>query len=508
MQKTKSQRNHYLIIALILLFYFAITLFRLNQLPVFADEAIYIRWTQLIIDDWQRYLFFPMNDGKTPLQMWLMIPFQFIFKNQLFAGRFLSVLVGAGNVVLIGLISKEMTAGDRQKKFSQYIAMILTSILPFTFFHHRMALTDALLFLNLNCSFYFTLKYIKQPKITDLLLLILSFFLALFSKLSALLFIPSLIVLILYANKLSWKSLLKNLIYIGAALAVAFLLFYSWRFLPVFPQLFRRGSDFLYPVETLFHQEIFNIFLGNLNFFINQYAIYFGPGILILAIANFNKKNKKLLGLLVLMFLAFITPLALLGKIIYPRYLLPSSLFIILIASINLANLLSAKEKIYHILAGILIFLIVLHSGKFIFPSYFNIEQIPFSQADRVQYLEEWSSGQGIYDVSQLMLHTSQNQSLAVATEGFFGTLPDGILMYLHRQNVNNLLVEGIGQPIHAIPDDFLTKAKNYESLWLVVNSHRITMDTSHAQLIATYCRPNRAPCLQVWDMSYLLENN
>jgi hypothetical protein len=226
------------------------------------------------------------------------------------------------------------------------------------------------------------------------------------------------------------------------------------------------------------------------------------------AIANFNKKNKKLIGLLVLMFLAFITPLALLGKIIYPRYLLPSSLFIILIASINLANLLSAKEKIYHILAGILTFLIVIHSANFIFPSYFNIEQIPFSQADRVQYLEEWSSGQGIYDVSQLMLHTSQNQSLAVATEGFFGTLPDGILMYLHRQNVNNLLVEGIGQPIHAIPDDFLTKAKNYESLWLVVNSHRITMDTSHAQLIATYCRPNRAPCLQVWDMSYLLENN
>ncbi len=88
--------------------------------------------------------------------------------------------------------------------------------------------------------------------------------------------------------------------------------------------------------------------------------------------------------------------------------MLPSSLFIILIASINLANLLSAKEKIYHVLAGILIFLIVLHSGKFIFPSYFNIEQIPFSQADRVQYLEEWSSGQGIYDVSQLMLHTAK----------------------------------------------------------------------------------------------------
>jgi len=67
----------------------------LGALPVFADETIYIRWSQLIIDDWQRYLFYPMNDGKTPLQMWLMVPFLLIFDNQVWAGRLLSVLVGA-----------------------------------------------------------------------------------------------------------------------------------------------------------------------------------------------------------------------------------------------------------------------------------------------------------------------------------------------------------------------------------------------------------------------------
>ncbi len=508
MKKTKSQRNHYLIIALILLFYFAVTLFRLNQLPVFADEAIYIRWTQLIIDDWQRYLFFPTNDGKTPLQMWLMIPFQYIFENQLFAGRFLSVLLGAGNVLLVGIISKEMSKKSKQKKLSQYLAMILTSILPFTFFHHRMALTDALLFFNLNLSFFFTLKYIKQQKIADLLLLIVSFFLALFSKLSALLFIPSLVVLVLYSKQFSLKKFSKNLIYISSALAIAFFLFYSLRFLPVFPQLFRRGSDFLYPFETLFKQEIFSIFFGNLRLFTNQFVAYFGVGVLILTIANFDKRNNKQIFILLLAFLAFISPLALLGKIIYPRYLLPTSLFIILLASINLANLFLAKEKIYQVLASILTFLIILHCGKFIFPSYFNIEQIPFSQADRVQYLEEWSSGQGINEVTQLMLHTSKNQSLAVATEGYFGTLPDGILMYLHRKNINNLLVEGIGQPIHSIPDNFLIKANNYELLWLVVNSHRIKMEMNNALLITEYCRPNHAPCLQVWDLSYLLKNN
>jgi hypothetical protein len=278
--------------------------------------------------------------------------------------------------------------------------------------------------------------------------------------------------------------------------------------LPVFPQLFRRGGDFLYPVETLFKKEIFSIFLGNLYFFIKQFLAYFGIGILILTIANFDKRNNKQFFILVLALLAFITPLALLGKIIYPRYLLPINLFLIVLSSINLTNLFLAKEKIYHILAGILTFLIILHSGKFIYASYFNVDQIPFSQADRVQYLEEWSSGQGIYDVTQSLLQNSKQKSLAVATEGFFGTLPDGILMYLHRKNVNNLLVEGIGQPIHSIPSEFLRKAKNYETLWLVVNSHRLKMDMSEAQLISKYCRPNNAPCLELWDISYLLKNN
>lgn len=507
MLKINAKQKHYLVFVLILVFYFILTLFQLNKLPVFGDEAIYIRWTQLIIDDWQRYLFFPMNDGKTPLQMWLMIPFQFIFKNQLFAGRFLSVLIGAGNLLTIGLITKEMSSREKGRNLSQYLAMFFTSILSFTFFHHRMALTDALLFLNLNLSFFFTLKFIKKQKFFYLVLLVLSFFLALFSKLSALLFIPSLLVLLFYSKKFSLKKFIKDVFLLLLALAIGFSLFYGLRFLPVFPQLFKRGGDFLYPFEILFKKEIFKIFFGNLNFFIDQFLAYFGLALLILSIANFNKKNKQTVILLLLALMAYVIPLALLGKIIYPRYLLPTSLFIIVLASLNLANLIKEKLKIYQILAGLLFILTIFHSSKFILTNYFDIDQIPFSKADRVQYLEEWSSGQGIYDVTQLMLSTSKKQSLAVATEGYFGTLPDGILMYLHRQNVDNLMVDGIGQPIHSIPEDFLLKANNYDKLWLVVNSHRLKMELNSDYLIKEYCRPNNAPCLQVWDLSYLLNN-
>ncbi len=505
MLKINTKQRHYLIISLILIFYFILTLFHLNKLPVFADEAIYVRWTQLIIDDWQRYLFFPMNDGKTPLQMWLMLPFQFIFNNQLFAGRFLSVLLGAGNILIIGLIAKDLNNQPKNKNISQYLAMFLTSILPFVFFHHRIALTDALLFLNLNLSFYFTLKFIKKQKFLYLVLLILSFFLALFSKLSALLFIPSLLMLIFYQKKFSLKNFIKNIILILLALTAGFFLFYNLRFLPVFPQLFKRGGDFLYPFTTLFKQKIFSIFLANIKFFIEQFFVYFGVAIFILILAIFNKKNQQAAIILLLAFLAFIIPLACLGKIIYPRYLLPTSLFVIVLASLNLSNLFLNQQKIYQILGWLLLFLILVHSSKFIISSYFNINHIPFSRADRIQYLEEWSSGQGIYEVTQLMLSTSKEQSLAVATEGYFGTLPDGILMYLHRQDVNNLMIDGIGQPIVSIPDDFLLKASNYNTLWLIVNSHRLKIELDKSNLINEYCRPNNAPCLQVWDLSYLL---
>ena len=149
------KRKHYLILAILLLFYFVLTLFKLTALPVFADESIYIRWTQLIIDDWQQYLFYPMNDGKTPLQMWLMIPFQFIFNNPLFAGRFLSVLTGAASIfTLAGIANKLQT--NKNSQIIKYLTIFLSTILPFTFFHNRVALTDGLLFLNLALSYYFT----------------------------------------------------------------------------------------------------------------------------------------------------------------------------------------------------------------------------------------------------------------------------------------------------------------------------------------------------------------
>ena len=70
--------------------YFALRLPNLTLQPIFADEAIYIRWAQVMRAE-PTLRFLSLSDGKTPLFMWAMIPFLKVFSDPLFAGRFLSV---------------------------------------------------------------------------------------------------------------------------------------------------------------------------------------------------------------------------------------------------------------------------------------------------------------------------------------------------------------------------------------------------------------------------------
>lgn len=133
--------------------------------------------------------------------------------------------------------------------------------------------------------------------------------------------------------------------------------------------------------------------------------------------------------------------------------------------------------------------------------AWFDTDHLPLVAGDKVQYLNEWSSGHGIKETTQLILAQAKTSRVAVATEGYFGTLPDGILMYLHNRDVLNIKVEGIGQPVREIPSEFLDSANEFDQVWLVVNSHRNFLKLDPSQLLAQYCRPDPAICLEVWRL-------
>ena len=485
------KNKKFLFPVLLIIFYFLVNLYKLTALPVFADEAIYIRWAQIIIDDWQRYLFYPMNDGKTPLLMWLIVPLQFLFKSQLFAARLVSVFAGLISMIFVGLISFELF----KKRKTAYLAMMLYTILPFTFFYHRLAITDALMLSNLTMAYYFSIKAIKTKKNVFYLFLALTFFLALFSKTPAILFLPIFYLNLFIEKNFKWKKFTISFVKLSLSLIIAASLLYSFRFItPLFPQLFSVGGNFLYPIDKALSSDVFAISWSNFKFFGQQLITYLSVVLLIFALPFYKEKRKEQL-ILVLSAIGFLLPLMIMGKIIYPRYLMPSSLFLIISAAYSLTN---KKHRVINLLALIYLFSF---SFKFIYPSYFNVNQIPFTRIDQKQFLEEWSSGHGIKETVEYIKELSQENSIAIATEGSFGTLPDGLLLYFHRKDVSNIYIEGIGQPVREIPKEFLDKASDFDQKILVVNSYRLEMDLPEENLVREYVRPNGAPSLQVWKL-------
>lgn len=522
--------------------YFLTHLIYLTALPVFADEAIYIRWSQLMIDDLPRYLFFPLNDGKTPLFIWMLFPFQYLFDDPLFAGRFVSVLGGAVQLVFVTLILKALGG----KRFTQTIGALFVTFLPFWFIHHRMALMDgwltvwiagaSLAVIKLNTQagliashqqfvrMFWRISYAEIKRLWSLNGAWMwwgGIFLgaALYTKIPALLAVPSLFALTLLPPLESASRLISRLIRVGVLVAIGLLIFLTLKISAAFPQLIFRGSDFLYPVSDVLLHGAWQQTLINAPTYFSYYWWYLTPGVVVLIIAGlFETDLRRQQLVLILASLSFVFPIVVLGKVVYPRYLMPSVLYLTvaaaLAASFYLERVRHQMMKISVAKQIVVVFISIMLIQQIITPSlvaltyaWTDVSSYPYVPADKEQYLTKWSSGHGIYQFVNLLQTQAAEQKIAVATEGFFGTLPDGVLMYLHRTPVENIYVEGAGQPVNSIPQVLIDRQSEFDRLWILVNSHRITFDITKEYLVAEYCRPFDAPCLQVWDVTEIVRN-
>src|SRR4030042_4438157 len=124
----------------ILVIFFFLRLINLTILPIFADEAIYIRWSQVMRAE-ATLRFLPLSDGKQPLFMWLTIPFLKIFSDSLFAGRFLSILAGFGSLIGLFFVSWSLF----KNKWVSFLSCFFYSLIPFFVFFDRLALVDSML---------------------------------------------------------------------------------------------------------------------------------------------------------------------------------------------------------------------------------------------------------------------------------------------------------------------------------------------------------------------------
>lgn len=459
----------------------------LTILPIFADEAIYIRWGQLFGREPIKYLFFPLYDGKTPLFIWLLGIIGKTNSDPLFSGRILSVFAGLATGFVISKLAELVS----QQKKVFYMAFVVWMCLPFSYIYSRLALIDMLLTLWLAISTYYFFKSLLQPKSPKWMLILPGMFwgLALITKTSAFYYLPVYAALFLFYGLNNRNSNFIRKTFIGMfGFILGGSLLGIMRISPLFPFLFQRGADFTFSIHDIL-SDLPHILLTNLHRVGKWLLVYCSP--LIILFVGFLKPKKTEYSWLLIGFVVWLLPFMITGKVLSSRYILPCLIFVVPMLAIAINRLTPWISRL------VLVLLIGygMYWGYFLV---FNPDAAPYPIEDRVQFLTDWSSGHGIKPVADYFLELAKSQKLLIATEGYFGTLPDGLMIYLDgKPELDNMRVEGVGLPIFGVPK-LLIETQGYDRKFIVVNEHRFvgTPLPPGLVLVEQFKRPHNGPSL------------
>lgn len=466
------------ILVILVACYFLLRLPNLTLQPIFADEAIYIRWAQVMRAE-PTLRFISLQDGKTPLFMWSMIPTFKIFEDPLFAGRFLSVTSGLFTLLGVYFLSKKIF-----NKQTAFWASLLYVITPYVVFFDRMALVDAMLSAFSIWIIYFAIWLSKTLKLD--IAMILGYLLggAILTKTSGMVNFLLLPVSILGFNseKNKRKSFLRLALLWGVAIIIGLIMYNLLRLGSEFHQLSSRNQDYIFsPLELIGRpldpfiphlRDIFDWFPKLLTWPI----LFCGAVGLFYILTNFHK-----LGLVLLLWglIPLILDMAFL-KTFTARYLLPTIPTLLIISGYGIYHILPRFVS-HKPLSFILMLLVVLP-----LPLYFNYllltdpQKAPLPLEERSGYFEAWTAGYGFSEIAQFLKEKKKEGKVVVGTEGFFGTLPNGLQIYLDKDDIAI-----IGS--HATISAQIRNAAKDNLTFFVGNKNRVSGSVNNVVLVKEY---------------------
>ena len=461
-----------LIGAVIFIVAFALRLYNLTIIPIFGDEAIYIRWSQVMRAD-SSLRFLPLSDGKQPLFMWSVIPLLKVFSDPLFAGRAVSVVSGVLTFLGVFVLTYILF---RSKKAS-LIAAGIYALSPFSVFFDRLALADSMLTTFGVWTLVFAVLTVRTMRLDFAMLAGFALGGALLTKSPSIFFailLPTAWILSEFPKTMSslLRHMAKLVILTLVTLLIGYAMYNILRLGTNFHMIDIRNQDYVYGLRHLLEAPL-NPFVSHIKQ-IFAYFLILGPYSLIalfaLGVYSGFKKNLRATLILLLWALVPIAAAAEYSKTMTARYVYSSLPFLVAISS---ASFVGAKNNLKNIAYVVLIFFL-LHSFVFDFKLLKDPSSAPLPRSERSGYLEEWTSGTGISEVSKFLRQeylANPSQKIVVGTEGYFGTLPDGLQVYLN--DLPEIIVIGAGQPIWNPPRSLIESKMAGNKTYLVVNSTR-----------------------------------
>ena len=476
---------------LILILAIFLRLYNLNQLPIFADEAIYVRWAQVMrVEPSLRFL--PLSDGKQPLFMWTIIPALKVITDPLVAGRAVSVFSGIGTAFGLFLV---VYALFRSKK-AALIASLIWTISPFAVFFDRMALVDSMLTMFGVWTFLFAVLTAKYQRIDTAILTGFTLGGALLTKSPALFFVILLPTTWLLSKwpkrKLTERENLVHLTKLAGLFLISVVIGYGMfnilRLGTNFHMLGMRNYDYVYGYSHILTSP-FNPLVAHLGA-IFDYLLRLGPLLLALLVllgfvAAFARFKREVMVTLLWAVLPILV-VAEYSKTMTARYIFFAIPFWVILASVGIL----AKKDLLKKLAisGLALFIIFSLWMDITFLT--NVQSAPLPRSERSGYLEEWTAGTGIKQAAELIRQEyleNPDQKIVVGTEGYFGTLPDGLQIYLN--DLPEITIIGVGIDLVEIPSSLVESKAVGNSTYLLINRSRLKVDPDTISLegVASY---------------------
>jgi 4-amino-4-deoxy-L-arabinose transferase-like glycosyltransferase len=444
--------------------YFFTRLFNLTILPIFTDEAIYIRWSQIGTRD-AAWRFISLVDGKQPMFTWIMMVLLRFFDDPLVAGRLVSVLAGALSVVGMWVLSFELF---KDKRIS-FWASLLYIISPFALMYDRLALYDSWVAAFSIWNLYLAILLVRNVRLDVALIFGLTLGAGMLNKSSGFLslyLLPATLLLFDWSSKNTSKRLLK---WVGLAMVAAFLsqMVYSiLRLSPLFHMIGLKDVVFIYSLrEWITHPLKF--LSGNLHGLMEWLIHYMTWPVFIAALASLVLAKGKLREVLLLLayWIVPIVGLASFGRVLYPRFVLFMSMPLLVLAAVSFSFLLNRFRGLW---LGVVLF------GVLLFPSiitdYYiltNPKYAPIPFADKGQLMDDWPSGWGIKESVSYLSAEAQKGKISIFTDGTFGLLPYSIELYLVDNP--NVTIRGIW-PMPASPSAQMREDRATMPTYLILN--------------------------------------
>jgi Dolichyl-phosphate-mannose-protein mannosyltransferase len=488
------------VIVLGLLLFLVIRLTNLTILPIFTDEAIYIRWSEITmhanfskvfadpnnlpeneklttinflgqkvvlrnpeVNKARTDLFIPLSDGKQPLFMWLATIPMWLNSDHLFAGRLPSVLSGLAAIVGIWLLTYELF----KKKSLAHISALVYLICPFTLMYDRLMLADSMLAMWGIYAIYFNIRLAKHPSIKNAIILGTIYGLGLLTKSPALFYFLLAPLSLLFFGAISdngklnidqikfWKwgtSLWKKFAQWTGLWLLAVLIGQAFqailRLSNMYHMIGRKNLEFIITSQEFFANP-FGLLLGNMTGMTTWFIVYLGwPFVFCfvvgLAVALY-RKDIRILYLFLLAILPWVAS-ASFNKVLYPRYLLfftPQLLIIIGygIYEINKFVLSKLTTTQLNLKWGIIAVLNLAISSYALYSSsmiLFNPPKALLPLQDREQYIVGWPSGYGVNEITEFLKKEYKDKGkIAVGTEGTFGLMPFALQIMFYDEIYN-----------------------------------------------------------------------